>query len=219
MPSRRAQAIGSRTGSPLDSRLLGDPVRTGERQRRTVLGAVIRSDRPLMAVLQAARDIRLPDWRVASGAIYQTLWNVLTGRPQGHGIKDYDLIYFDGNDLSFEAEDRLIRNAAKHFSFADKPVEIRNQARVHLWYPQKFGIAYSPLTCSDESLTRYLSPTQAIAVRLEDDDSLDIVAPFGLANAFAMRIVPNPIFSNPASYRQKAMSAKENWPELEVAGV
>ncbi|MBA5775859.1 nucleotidyltransferase family protein [Stappia sp. F7233] len=219
MSSKRAQAIGTTPNSPLDRHLLGDPARTCEHERRTVLGAVIRSDHALMAVLRAARDIRLPDWRVASGAIYQTLWNVLTGRPQGHGIKDYDLIYFDGSDLSFEAEDRLIAKAAKYFSFTDKPVEIRNQARVHLWYPQKFGIEYKALTCSDESLTRYLSPTQAIAVRLEDDDNLDIVAPFGLANAFAMRIVPNPIFSNPVSYRRKAMSAKENWPELEVAGI
>jgi len=54
----------------------------------------------LMDVLLTARDLRLPDWLVFSGAVYQPVLNHLTGRPSYYGVKDYDLAYFDGADLS-----------------------------------------------------------------------------------------------------------------------
>ena len=44
--------------------------------------------------------LRLPDWLVFSGAVYQPVLNHLTGRPSYYGVKDYDLAYFDGADLS-----------------------------------------------------------------------------------------------------------------------
>jgi hypothetical protein len=77
-----------------------------------------------------ARDWDLPDWWIVSGAIYNTVWNHLTGRPDMNGVKDIDLFYFD-EDRSYEAEDRLIIEAAKRFPGVP-PVELRNQARVHL---------------------------------------------------------------------------------------
>ena len=96
----------------------------------------------LMHVLRTARDLRLPDWLVFSGAVYQPVLNHLTGRPSDYGIQDYDLAYFDGADLSYEAEDAVIRRVRAAF---DEPlksaVEDRNQARVHLWFETKFGEA------------------------------------------------------------------------------
>src|SRR3984893_16097740 len=52
----------------------------------------------LMDVLRTARDLRLPDWLVFSGEVYQPVLNHLTGRPSYYGVKDYDLAYFDGAD-------------------------------------------------------------------------------------------------------------------------
>jgi hypothetical protein len=62
--------------------------------------AVIRSDPDLMALLAAVRSLRLPQWRLVAGCLYQTVWNAMTGRTPGTGIKHYDLIYFDVGDLS-----------------------------------------------------------------------------------------------------------------------
>ncbi len=217
MPQTR-QFTSPRQQAPtrLERAVLGSTERCSERERRLVLELVLRMDRKIMAVLTAARSLGLPDWRLTAGAIYQTVWNAMTDRPAGHGIKDYDLIYFDGSDLSYEAEDRVIRKAAKLFSTFDRPVEVRNQARVHLWYPERFGIPYPPLYCTEEALLRYASLTHAVAVRLEPDDRLDIVAPFGLANIFAMRLVPNPALEDARSYRVKAERMRARWPELEV---
>ena len=52
---------------------------------------------------------------------------------------------------------------------------MRNQARVHLWYREKFGGAYPELTGTDESLENYMCTTHpAVAVRLEADDTLSV---------------------------------------------
>ncbi|KAL2704568.1 hypothetical protein AAEP93_005639 [Penicillium crustosum] len=64
----------------------------------------------------------------------RTLTEVLiTGKHPKAGISDYDLVYFDSSDLSWEAEDSVIRTGHRIFKDLKAPVQIRNQARVHLW--------------------------------------------------------------------------------------
>jgi uncharacterized protein len=155
--------------------------------------AILCATPPLMQVLSVARRLCLPDWLVFSGAVYQPVLNHLTGRPLDYGIKNYDLAYFDASDLSYEAEDAVIRRVRAAF---DEPlrsiVEVRNQARVHLWFEAKFGEVYGPLSSTAEALERFASPTFAVGVRLESDDRLHIEAPFGLADLFALRLRSNP---------------------------
>ncbi len=77
--------------------------------QRAELVSIVRADSVLMGLLVTLRDLGLPDWRLVSGAIYQSVWNALTGRPRGHGIKDYDVCYYDASDLTWEAEGAVIR--------------------------------------------------------------------------------------------------------------
>jgi hypothetical protein len=168
-----------------------------------------------MRLLRAMRDLALPQWRLVAGCLYQTVWNVLSGRPRRTGIKDYDLIYFDGSDLSWAAEDGVIKDVAATTRGFPGPVEVRNQARVHLWFEQRFGAPYAPLACADDALLRYASMVHAVGVRLEQG-RLDVVAPFGLADLFAMVIRPNRIMDNQASHEAKAARAKAIWPEVTV---
>ncbi len=186
-----------------------------ERQR---LIEILRSDSLLWPSLELARSLELPDWYIASGAIYQTVWNALSGKPAGHGLKDIDLIYYDGADLSYEAEDAVIKRVTAAFEAArvTTPVEVRNQARVHLWFEQRFGAPYDPLRDSAESLTRYASTTHAVGVRLEPDGMLTIEAPFGLSDVFAMILRPNPRLDNRGTYDEKAARCRKLWPRVQV---
>ncbi|WP_284876914.1 nucleotidyltransferase family protein [Brevundimonas sp. MEB006b] len=181
------------------------------------LAAIVRADAGLMHVLTTVRALDLPDWRLVSGAVYQAVWNARTGRPAGYGVKDYDLAYFDGSDLSYEAEDVVIKRVAAAF---DEPfrsqVEVRNQARVHLWFQNRFGEPYAPLPSTDEALERFVAPTFAVGVRLEADDSLSVAAPFGLADVFALTIRPNPNRLVAKGWAKAVDSARARWPELTV---
>lgn len=172
----------------------------------------------LMRVLTTARDLDLPDWLVFSGAIYQPVWNQLTGRALEHGLKDYDLAYFDGSNLSYEAEDMVIRRVAAAFGGRLRDmVEVRNQARVHLWFERHFGEAYALLKHSAEALTRFTAPAFAVGARLEADGGLSIFAPFGFDDLFALRLRPNPVRPSPA-FARTAQNAKRRWPEVTVEG-
>jgi hypothetical protein len=187
-----------------------------EEECRRRFDAIIRSDGDLMRLLTRLGEIRLPQWRLVAGCLYQTVWNVLTDRPRSTGILDYDLIYFDGDDPSWEAEDAVIRRVADTTANCVGPVEARNQARVHLWFEGRFGIAYPPLRCADEALQRYSSVCYAVGIRLERDDHLDVVAPFGLADLFAMVIRPNRTLDNAVTHMRKATRAQAIWPEVTV---
>ena len=170
-----------------------------------------------MRVLTIARALDLPQWRICSGAIYQTVWNALTGRDADYGVKDFDLFYFDPSDLSYMAEDVVVRRAADAFSTELSPlVEVRNQARVHLWFEDRFAEPYAPLASGDEALSRFVAPAFAVGVRLEADGGLDIAAPFGLDDVFALRVRPNPSRPLSSAYDKIAASALARWPEVTV---
>jgi uncharacterized protein len=109
------------------------------------LVAIVHGAPSLMRVLLTVRALDLPDWLIMSGAVYQRVLNALTKRApdygvRDYGVRDYDLGYFDASDISYEAEDAVIRRVAAAF---DEPlrsaVEVRNQARVHLWFEGHFG--------------------------------------------------------------------------------
>ncbi|WP_298094426.1 nucleotidyltransferase family protein [Brevundimonas sp.] len=180
------------------------------------LAGIVRADPGLMHVLTTVRGLGLNDWRVFSGAVYQSVWNAVTDRPVGYGRKDYDLGYFDP-DTSWDAEDLVIKRVA---AALDEPfrseVEVRNQARVHLWFPDRFGEPYEALTGTDEALARFVAPAFAVGVRLERDDTISIAAPFGLEDVFSLTLRPNPDRPRAKGWDKAVESAQARWPELKV---
>lgn len=180
------------------------------------LAGIVRADPGLMHVLTTVRGLGLYEWRVFSGAVYQSVWNAVTGRPVGYGRKDYDLGYFDP-DTSWDAEDTVIKRVAAAF---DEPfrseVEVRNQARVHLWFMDRFGEPYEALTGTDEALARFVAPAFSVGVRLEPDDTISIAAPFGLQDVFSMTLRPNPDRPLAKGWDKTVTSAWARWPELTV---
>ncbi|HSR84883.1 MAG TPA: nucleotidyltransferase family protein [Streptosporangiaceae bacterium] len=94
--------------------------------------------------LARAAVMARPAWYLVACCLYQTVWNVVTGQPAEVGILDYDLVYFDGADLSWEAADAVIRAGQKAFAGLATPMQIRNQAHGHLSYEQMCGRPCSP---------------------------------------------------------------------------
>jgi len=163
-------------------------------------------------ILKRLPSLGLADAWLVSGSLFQTGWNALTGRAPGYGIKDYDIFYFDP-DTSWEAEDAAIRRCTVLFEDIGAEIELRNQARVHLWYEEKFGTAYPPLHSSCEGIDRFLAP--ACMVGIAPDGR--VYAPHGFADIESMTIRPNraPNFSA-ERYAEKAARWQATWPELTV---
>ncbi|MGK2741470.1 nucleotidyltransferase family protein [Tepidicaulis sp. LMO-SS28] len=177
----------------------------------------VRQNKVNAAILDRLEDLQAPDAWLVSGALFQTVWNVETGRPPEHGIKDYDIFYFDGRDLSWEAEDEIIRRAAAIFNDLDADIEVKNQARVHLWYEQRFGLPYPPLSSACEGIDRFLAIACKVGLKPNGEGGCDLYAPDGLEDISKLLIRPNPSANfQAARYLEKAARWKACWPELSV---
>ena len=177
---------------------------------------IVRNDTELMIVLTTIRGLDLNDWLIFSGAVYQSVWNNLTGRQPGYGVNDFDLGYFDP-DVSWDAEDVVIKRVAEAFEEPLRSrVEARNQRRVSEWFPAKFLQPYPPIVNTAEALERFVAPCFAAGVRLEDDGQITVVAPFGLDDVFDMVIRPNPNRPLAKDWSRVAEKALDRWPELTV---
>ena len=176
----------------------------------------LRTNPVLVEVLARARRLDAPGWYLAAGAVVQTIWNAVTGRPAGYGIDDYDVLYHDGSDLSWDAEDAMIRRGADLFADLGVKVQIRNQARVHLWYEDKFGVPCAPFPDSETAIASFVATTCAVGVREETGGAWHVCAPYGLDDAFALRLRPNPRLATREAYESKARRWTALWPELTV---
>jgi hypothetical protein len=168
------------------------------------------------ALLDEITTRHLPDAWIVAGSLTQTVWNVQTGRAIGYGINDYDVFYFD-SDLSWGAEDRVIATFREVSDRHGARIELRNQARVHLWYPQKHGTLYPALTRATEGIDRFLTRCTQIGIQRSADGRIDVYAPAGLADIAAMTVRPNRAANFSAeAYRIKAARWQALWPELTV---
>jgi uncharacterized protein len=162
--------------------------------------------------------LALPDAWVVAGCLVQTVWNVLTGRAVDYGISDYDVFYFDP-DASWQAEDAAIRKVQDACARLRVTVETRNQARVHLWYPEKHGVPYPPLHRSTDGIDRFLTRNTQVGIRLTRD-GYEVYAPHGFDDIAGMVVRPNPSANfSPANYEAKAARWKSLWPEVTVLPV
>ena len=160
-------------------------------------------------------ELDLPDAWVVSGCLVQTVWNGLTGRAANYGIVDYDVFYFDP-DTSWQAEDAVIGKLQDQLTKPGVKVEARNQARVHLWYPEKHGLPYPALHSSTRGIDRFLTRNTQVGIR-RTPAGHDVYAPHGFDDITDMIVRPNlgPNFSA-ANYAAKAARWKALWPELTV---
>lgn len=178
--------------------------------------AALLENATLTEVLARAATMDLPDWYLVAGCLYQTVWNVVTGQPAEAGILDYDLVYFDDSDLSWDAEDEVIQSGTTLFAGLPAPVQIRNQARVHLWYERKFGKPCPPHTSTEAAIDTFEATTASLGVRLEPDGRWRVYAPYGLSDVFDLVVRPNPVLATRDVYEAKTNRWKKQWPTLTV---
>jgi hypothetical protein len=168
-------------------------------------------------ILERLSLLGAPNACLVAGSVYQALWNALSGKPAAEGIKDYDLFYFDGDDISYEAEDRVIRRARVLFADLDVLVDVKNEARVHLWYPRRFGGDYPQLTRVEDGIARFLVRSTCIGLMPQVDGALRLIAPYGTAETEAGILRPNALWCpDLARFRAKAESYRARWPWLRI---
>lgn len=186
----------------------GDPSQSSD-------GAVLRSAL-LMDIFKRAQGLAPFPYYIGAGCLVQSVWNELTGRDPDYGIGDIDIIYYDGHDLSYAAEDRMIANGRELFAGISIPVDLKNQARVHLWYRDKFGVELAPYASLEDAINSWPTTVTSLGARLSSEGEWQVYAPFGLEDLFQLVLRPNKALISEDVYLNKTRKWKSKWPELTV---
>lgn len=183
-------------------------------QRAFVITATL-ADPVCAAILERTHALGLQRWMLCAGAIYQNVWNGLTGREPGYGIEDYDLAYFDP-DLSYEAENDVIERAAALFEDLQAEIEVRNQARVHLWFNAKFDADRRAFRSVEDGIDAYAADSHKLGVTQNADGALEVYAPVGFEPVMSLTIAPVKDAFDREGFARKAQRWAAAWPELKV---
>jgi hypothetical protein len=111
------------------------------------------------------------------------------------------------------AHDERLRARSPHVDW-----EVTNQATIHLWHRREQGLEVPPHRHVSEGLATWPETATAVAVRINAGGDLDVLAPFGLADLFELRLRHNPTLVRVDVFwrRVRERRWRERWPELTV---
>ena len=164
------------------------------------------------AILDRWDALALPDGWLVAGCLFQTVWNVQTGREPDADIKDYDIFYFDDSDLSEKGERNVQARVDEVLADLTVPIEVSNQARVHTWYESYFGHPYEPLQSARDGIDRFLIPATCVGIRPGA-----VYAPNGLQMLYDGILTMNSLTPHPELFEAKVASYRSRWPWLRTA--
>jgi Uncharacterized protein conserved in bacteria len=177
--------------------------------------SLVCSSSVLMGALRAARAVDPPDWLIGGRAIRDRVWDHVHGNSP-RPVKDIELLFFDACSLGSDRE-RSLQSAVSEQA-PDICWEATNQAGAHLWYPQVYGIDLAPLRSSADGVGTWAESAMAVAIRLLEDQSMLVVAPFGLEDLLGLRCRRNPRVVSRDQFRRRVsrMQIAKRWPRVRV---
>lgn len=167
------------------------------------------------ALLEGLPELGLPDAWLVGGCLFQAVWNLHCGQAPDAGVRDYDIFYFDPSDLSEAGETAVNQRARNVFAELGVELEVKNQARVHTWYPAWFGRPCPPLKSACEGVDRFLVGSTSVGMQ-QARGQTTVYAPYGLADLYAGILRANPRVDHGELYPQKARDYQARWPWLRL---
>jgi hypothetical protein len=130
-------------------------------------------------------------------------------------INDVDWVYFDDQDLSAESVNRTEQMVRSHFADIPLKFDVKNQARVHVWYKERFGYEIKPYTSIKAAVQTW--PTTATSVAITNSSGgLRLFAPFGLDDLLSLTVRANKAQITEGIYLAKVERWKKCWPSLRI---
>lgn len=190
-------------------------LRVTREDREELIQALLLADPEVRSVIQAAIDLDVPSWAVGGGVVRNVVWDFIF-QSQGHTHhNDIDLVYYD-TDLSESTE--LQFEESIHQRCGNTRAQVRNQARVHLWYERKFGHKIDRVTDIEDAVARFPETCTSVAITGPSIAALQVLAPCGLDDLFdgVLRRNPRQVTTGYFQERLAAKRVDERWPGLRV---
>lgn len=176
--------------------------------------SLIERDPTRLHILRLVRALGLPDCWVAAGFVRSAVWDHLHSRPSSPLRSDVDVVWFDADNVEAEQDVELEARLRTLDTTVDWSVQ--NQARMHLRNGDApYASAVQAMTCWPETAT-------AVGVRLNRRGEIEVAAPLGLDDLFALIVRPTPKFKGAkyGIYLQRIQSKQWQtlWPCLVYLG-
>nr|WP_312578023.1 nucleotidyltransferase family protein [Sedimentibacter sp.] len=177
---------------------------------------IVMSNESLNIAIERAKFLGIDNYYIGAGCIAQTVWNYLSNNPLEYGIKDIDFVYFDDKNLDFESENIVISKIKDMYSDLKLEVDVKNQARVHVWYNSRFGYSIKPYKSLESALNTWPTTVTSIGIRKEKNNELVVYAPFGLNDLFGKIVRANKVQITKQIYENKVSNWLSKWPDLNI---
>lgn len=182
-----------------------------------LLVETLSKNEPLIRVLKVLKELNLPfEYYIGAGCITNTVWNEISGYPLEYGISDIDIVYYEPEDITTESEKKLKDILLDRLGDFQFKLDVKNQARVHLWYENKFGFSIKAYDYLEEAIDSWPTTATALGLRQEQDGLYKIYAPYDLEDLFSMVVRPNKMMITREIFENKAKKWREKWPKLMI---
>lgn len=177
---------------------------------------IIMSSKIINLSIERARLLNIENYYIGAGCIAQTVWNYLSNKSLEYGIKDIDFVYFDDKNLDSQSENMIASKVKALYSDLNIEIDVKNEARVHLWYKSHFGYNIEPYTSLEAAIDTWPTTATAIGVRKGNNNEFIVYAPFGLNDLLGKIVRPNKAQITKEIYEKKVTSWLSKWPDLKV---
>lgn len=177
---------------------------------------IIMSSKIINLSIERARLLNIENYYIGAGCIAQTVWNYLSNKPLKYGIKDIDFVYFDDKNLDSQSENVIASKVKALYSDLNIEIDVKNEARVHLWYKRHFGYSIDPYTSLEAAIDTWPTTATAIGVRKGNNNEFIVYAPFGLNDLLGKIVRANKTQITKEIYEKKVTSWLSKWPDLKV---
>ena len=141
--------------------------------------------RDLYARLLFLRQVK-PEAFYSAGVIRNLIWSIAHDQHYALSQTEIDVIFYDVEDESGFEQQHLAEILKQQFPENDW--DVVNQAWVHQWYTTEDGASIPPLQSIQHALSLWPETATAVAVRLLENNALEIIAPFGLDDLFELKL-------------------------------
>jgi hypothetical protein len=91
--------------------------------------------------------------------------------------------------------------------------DVKNEARVHLWYKDRFGYPIEPYSSSADAIATFPTTATSVGIR-RVFGQFECCAPFGFDDLFGLVVRPNKRQITRAIYEAKIARWRSIWPDL-----
>lgn len=183
-----------------------------------IFTSILQKNEDLMIILDYIDTLKLPNFYIAAGSVFQTIWNYYDNKPLNYGIKDIDIIYYDSSNVSKDSEKQIENKIINFFEKQNLNYEfdVHNEARMHLWKKENENKNIDQYKNSEDAIDQWIATVHAIGITKENN-VIKIYAPYGLSDIFSRTIRPIKHSANSKElYDKKVASWKKRFDNLNI---